>query len=319
MALRFAAVDLGSLTVRLAVAELTGPGRFRVLGHYRRVTGLGEGLARDDTLAPEPMARTLDALNSFAQIMQAEGVKFSLVVATQAVRQARNREVFVGQVQQVLGQPVQVLAPEEEARLSLNGVLSALAPEILASPELVVFDVGGGSSEWALIRQGQTPHYASLPLGVLTLSQAIPLGDPPRTEALAAMMQEIIGRLEAFQQQHLQPYLQGTPRLVGTAGAVTTLAALALVMSTYDASRVNNLILTRKQVEALAELLCRLPEADRARLPGMEPAKAGVMVAGALIILSILEVSRQDSLVVIDAGLLEGVLGEMAAAFKEEK
>jgi exopolyphosphatase/guanosine-5'-triphosphate,3'-diphosphate pyrophosphatase len=100
---------------------------------------------------------------------------------------------------------------------------------------------------------------------------------------------------------------------VGTAGAVTTLAALALKMSRYDASRVNNLILTRTQVAELAALLCRLPEGERARLPGMEPAKAGVMVAGALIVLTILEIFGQDSLITIDAGLLEGVLGEMAA------
>lgn len=318
MALRFAAVDLGSLTVRLAVAELAGPRRFKVLGQYRQVTGLGEGLARNDTLASEPMDRTLKALGSFVQIMQAEGVKVSRVVATQAVRQAQNRDSFVQQIQEVLGLTLHILAPEEEARLSLQGVLSVLAPEIIAAPELVVFDVGGGSAEWALIRQGQPPRFCSLPLGVLTLSQRFPLGDPPQAEALAAMKEEILGRLGEFQQQHLQPYLKGTPRLVGTGGAITTLAALALVMSPYDASRVNNLLLTKGQVAALTELLCRLPEADRARLPGMEPAKAGVMVAGALIILSILEVCRQGSLVVIDADLLVGVLGEMAAEFSQE-
>ncbi|MFZ5450492.1 MAG: exopolyphosphatase [Thermodesulfobacteriota bacterium] len=317
MALRFAAVDLGSLTVRLAVAELTGPRRFKVLGQYRQVTSLGEGLARDETLAPEPMGRTLKALGDFVQIMRDEGVEVTRVVATQAVRQARNREFFIRQVQE-LGLPVRLLAPEEEARLSLNGVLSVLAPEIIAAPELIVFDVGGGSSEWALIRQGQEPQFASLPLGVLTLSQTRPLGDPPRPEALAAMRQEIRGRLEVFHQQNLQPCLLGKPRLVGTAGAVTTLAALALVMSTYDAFRVNNLLLTKGQVAALTELLCRLSAADRARLPGMEPAKSGVMVAGALIILGILEVCQQDSLVVIDAGLLEGALGEMAAEFSQE-
>ncbi|MBI4642841.1 MAG: hypothetical protein HY743_03720 [Deltaproteobacteria bacterium] len=311
MALRFAAVDLGSLTVRLAVAELTGPGRFRVLAHYREVTGLGEGLARNDTLAPEAMTRTLKALKGVVRVMRAQGVDVSRTVATQAVRQSRNREVFVQQVQE-LGLPVRVLPPEEEARLSLKGVLSALAPEFLAAPELVVFDVGGGSSEWALIRQGREPEFASLPLGVLTLSQARPLGDPPRADAVAALKQEIKERLGEFYRQNLQPHLSATPRLVGTAGAVTTLAALALKMRRYEAQRVNNLILTRAQVAELAELLCRLPEAERARLPGMEPAKAGVMVAGVLIVLTILEIFRQDSLVTIDAGLLEGVLGEIA-------
>jgi exopolyphosphatase/guanosine-5'-triphosphate,3'-diphosphate pyrophosphatase len=311
---RFAAVDLGSLTVRLAVAELTGPGRFQVLAHYREVTGLGAGLGRNDHLAPEDMARTLAALKGFVQVLGTQGVEVSRVVATQALRQARNREVFIQQVRE-LGLPVQILAPEEEARLSLKGVLSALAPEFLALPEMVVFDVGGGSSEWALIHPGRKTQFASLPLGVLSLSQAAPLGDPPRPEAVAALQGEIETRLGEFYQQTLQPHLTTAPRLVGTAGAVTTLAALALKMSRYDASRVNNLILTRTQVADLAALLCGLPEAERARLPGLEPAKAGVMVAGSLIILAILQIFRQDSLVVIDAGLLEGVLGEMVEEF----
>jgi len=315
--LRFAAVDLGSLTVRLAVAELTGPGRFKILSHYRQVTGLGEGLARSDDLAPVAMDRTLKALKGFVRVMRAQGVEFFRAVATQAVRQARNRDFFILQVRE-LGLPVRILAPEEEARLSLKGVLSALAPELAAAPELVVFDVGGGSSEWAILGRGREPRFASLPLGVLTLSQARPLGDPPRPDAVAAMKQDLTARLGKFYQENLQPHLTAPPRLVGTAGAVTTLAALALTMVHYEASRVNNLILTREQLAALAETLCRLTEAERARLPGMEPAKAGVMVAGALIVLTILETCRQDSLVAIDAGLLEGVLGEMAEDLRGE-
>jgi len=308
-------VDLGSLTVRLAVAARTAPGRFQVLAHHREVTGLGAGLAQGDTLAPEAMVRTLEALEGFVQVLGAQEVEVSRVVATQALRQARNRDFFIRQVRELLGLPVQILSPEEEARLSLKGVLSALAPEFLAAPELVVFDVGGGSSEWAIVRPGRETQFASLPLGVLYLSQARPLGDPPRPEAVAALQEEIAQRLGDFYQQNLQPHLSATPCLVGTAGAVTTLAALALKMSHYEAARVNNLILTRTQVAALAELLCRLPEMERARLPGMEPAKAGVMVAGALIILTILQIFQQDSLVVIDAGLLEGVLGEMVEEF----
>jgi exopolyphosphatase/guanosine-5'-triphosphate,3'-diphosphate pyrophosphatase len=119
-------------------------------------------------------------------------------------------------------------------------------------------------------------------------------------------------KLQKFYQKFFQPRLEGPPRLVGTAGAVTTLAALSLKMSKYDPNKVNNMIMTRAQVAALAEQLAGLTEAQRALLPGMEAAKAGVMVAGALIILTILQVFKQDLLVVIDAGLLEGVLEQMA-------
>ena len=312
---RFAALDLGSLTVRLAVAETIAGDRFRVVLHRREITGLGQGLALTGELAPEGMDRTLAALKTFQQLMAAQGVKVYRAVGTQALRQAANRQVFLDRVRQDLDLSVEVLAPAEEARLSLAGVLSALNPEVLNAPAVLVFDVGGGSSEFALVRPGKEPVFASLPLGVLTLSQARPLGDPPEPERVAALQAEIAAELGAFYRQRLAPLISVGPRLVGTAGAVTTLAAMQLKLEAYDPSQVNNLVLSRVQVAALAERLARLPAAERARLIGLEPAKAGVMVAGALIVLSLLEVCRQEALVVIDAGLLEGVLQEVARNF----
>ncbi|MFZ5449463.1 MAG: hypothetical protein ACOZFS_12575 [Thermodesulfobacteriota bacterium] len=311
----FAAIDVGSLTVRLAVAESLPESRFRVLLHRREITGLGQGLAATGELAPEGMARTLAALKDFQQVMASQQVGAYRAVGTQALRQARNRQVFLDMVRNDLGLAVEVLTPEEEARLALAGVLSALDSQVLTAPAVLVFDVGGGSSEFALVRPGQEPVFASLPLGVLTLSQARPLGDPPQPDKVAALKKELATRLLVFYQERIEPNLQTAPRLVGTAGAVTTLAAMHLQLREYDADKVNNLFLTRIQVAGLAELMCGLPEADRARLVGIEPAKAGVMVAGALIVLAILDVCHQDSLVVIDAGLLEGVLQEMALKF----
>ncbi len=310
--LRVAALDLGSLTVRLAVGEAGETGRVRVLRQHREVTGLGEGLAQTGVLAPEAMARTLKPLKGFVRELKAQGVARCQAVGTQALRQAQNREVFLKELAD-LGLQVRLLSSAEEARLTLKGVLSALRPEFLQAPALVVFDVGGGSSEFTLIRPGREPIFAGLPLGVLTLSQARPLGDPPRPEAVAALEQEITRELESFYQASFEHLLPKPPRLVGTAGAVTTLAAMSLKMSPYDPDRVNNTILTRGQVEELAALLARLPEAERARLPGMEAAKAGVMVAGALIVLTILKTFRQEALITIDAGLLEGVLEEMVS------
>ena len=151
---RFAALDLGSLTVRLAVAERTPSGEIRVLRHRREITGLGQGLALTGELAPEGMARTLAALKDFQEVMAAQQVTFYRAVGTQALRQARNRQVFLDQVRDSLGLTVEVLAPEAEARLSLAGVLTTLAPDVIAAPEVLVFDVGGGSSEFALSAPG---------------------------------------------------------------------------------------------------------------------------------------------------------------------
>jgi len=312
---RFAALDLGSLTVRLAVAEDRGGGKFRMLAHRREITGLGRGLAATNALAPEGITRTLKALQDFKQVMAAQGVKVYRAVGTQALRQARNREAFLAEVRASLGLAVEVITPEAEARLALTGVLSALAPEVSAAPAVLVFDVGGGSTEFALVQSGREPVFAGLPLGVLTLSQARPLGDPPVPAKLAALKEELAARLGSFYEEALRPHLTAAPRLVGTAGAVTTLAAMHLKLREYDPDKVNNLILTRPQVAELAARVARLPEAARAALPGIEPAKAGVMVAGALMVLTILTVCRRDSLVVIDAGLLEGVLDDLARNF----
>jgi exopolyphosphatase/guanosine-5'-triphosphate,3'-diphosphate pyrophosphatase len=312
---RFAALDLGSLTVRLAVAEAIPPGKFRLLTHRREITGLGQGLAATGELAPEGMARTLAALKDFQQVMAAHHVALYRAVGTQALRQAGNRHVFLDQVRDTLGLAVEVLTPEAEARLSLTGVLSALAPQVLAAPAVMVFDVGGGSTEVALVRFGREPVFASLPLGVLTLSQARPLGDPPQPARVAALKEELAARLGIFYKEAIKPHLDGDPCLVGTAGAVTTLAAMQLELKEYDPNKINNLTLSRTQVAALAGLMARLSEAERGRLAGIEPGKAGVMVGGALIVLTILEICRQDSLVVIDAGLLEGVLREIAWKF----
>ena len=309
---RLAAIDLGSLTLRLAMAEVTGQGGFVFPKHYREITALGQGLVETGNLAPEAITRTLTALEGFVRKTQEFGATRVQAVATQAVRQAANREDFLSQVEE-LGIPARLLSPEEEARLTLQGVLSALDQQYLEAGPLVVFDVGGGSSEFVLLRSEAEPWFAGLPLGVLTLSQAFPVGDPPEPDRVAVLEQEIKERLQKFYVENFAHQLPKPPTLVGTAGAVTTLAAMALKMEDYDPQRVNNLILHKSQIEGLASHILALPEAARARLPGLEAGKAGVMVAGVLIVINILRVFGRDSLVVIDAGLLEGLLNQMAA------
>jgi exopolyphosphatase/guanosine-5'-triphosphate,3'-diphosphate pyrophosphatase len=307
-----AAVDIGSLTVHLAVAEVLGPGRFQVIWHHREITGLGREVAETGALSRADQDRTLEALKDFAREMAARGVDRGQGVATQAVRQARNGPEFLRAAAAGLKLPVRLLTPEEEAHLALSGVLTALEAQYREAGSLVVFDVGGGSSEFILVQRGQEPVFAGLPLGVLSLSRTRPLGDPPRADKVAVLREELFGELQNFYQEHFQELLESPPKLVGTAGSVTTLAAMAQEMAAYDPKRVNNYILKKHQVAELAERLAALPEKERARLPGIEPAKAGVMVAGALIIQTILEVFGQEHLVVVDAGLLEGVLAELA-------
>lgn len=312
MRTRIAAIDLGSLTVRLAVAEVAKPGHFQVIRHRREITGLGRGLSASGSLDPEARENTLRALREFAREITALEAERGQGAATQAVRQARDGREFLREAREILKFPVRLLTPEEEARLTLKGVLSALNPAYL-SHTLLVFDVGGGSSEFTLVRPGKEPVFAGLPLGVLSLSQARPLGDPPQPAKVAALQGELLRDFQKFFHQYFPDLFSEKANLAGTAGAVTTLAALALEMAHYDPDRVNNFILTRKRLAELRERLASLSEAERARLPGIEPEKAGVMVAGALLVEAILTGSGQDHLVTIDAGLLEGLLAELAS------
>ncbi len=309
---RLAAVDIGSLTVRLAVAEAAEPGKFQVLLHRREITGLGREVDATGALSPADQDRTLQALEGFAREMAARGVATAQAVATQAVRQAQNGQEFMESAARVLNLPVRLLTPEEEARLTLAGVLSALDPKYTEAGPLLVFDLGGGSLEFILVRPGQEPIFAGLPLGVLSVSRAKPLGDPPQAVIVDDLKRELRRAVQDFYQRQFRKFVETPPTLVGTAGTVTTLAAMAQEMAEYDPQRVNNYILSRSLVEEMAEVLSLLPEKKRALIPGLEPAKAEVMVAGALIVQAVLAISGQDHLVCVDAGLLEGVLAEVA-------
>jgi exopolyphosphatase/guanosine-5'-triphosphate,3'-diphosphate pyrophosphatase len=309
---RIAAIDLGSLTVRLAVAEVEEPGKFRVILHRRAITGLGREVATTGRIDKADQDRTLEALRGFAQEMAGHEVARGLAVATQAVRQAFNGEEFLQAAQEVLPVPLRLLAPEEEAQLTMQGVLSALDPKYRDAGPILIFDVGGGSSEFVLVRPEDEPRFAGLPIGVLSMTRARPLGDPPQRYRVEDLKRELRSSLLRFYQPHFGVLLSKPPILVGTAGSVTTLAALDQDMTEYDPQRINNYVLSKQDITDMATLLAALPEKERAELPGIEPEKAGVMVAGALIIQTILSVTCQDHLVVIDAGLLEGVLAEVA-------
>lgn len=298
--------------MRLAVAEVEEPGKFRVILHRREVTGLGREVDATGEISRADQARTLEALRGFSGEMAGLGAAKGLGVATHAVRQARNGKEFLQAAQEVLGVPVRLLSPEEEAHLTMQGVLSALDPKYPAAGPVLIFDVGGGSSEFILVRPEADPVFAGLPLGVLSVSRARPLGDPPEPHKVEDLKRELKRALQNFYQPQFGVQLAKPPTLVGTAGSVTTLAAIAQDMAEYDPQRVNNYILTKQELAELAALLAALPEEERARLPGLEPAKAGVMVPGALIVQAILAVTGQDHLVAIDAGLLEGVLAEAA-------
>jgi exopolyphosphatase/guanosine-5'-triphosphate,3'-diphosphate pyrophosphatase len=310
--MRVAAIDLGTNTVRLLVADVAaGAGDWRPVLADQRVTRLGEGLAAAGRLVEPATRRTADAVAAYVEQARAAGAARLVVVATSAVREAANGAAFTAALERRTGVPVQVISGDEEARLTLAGVRHGLDRRPPESSLMLVFDIGGGSTEFILARGETVLAASSLRLGVVPLAERFPFDGPvdwPRYNAMAA---EIRDRLAGEVAAAIR---SGRPeRLVGTAGTVTTLAALDLGLAAYDPGRVQGHALTRVAVERLLARFGGLSAAERGRLPCLEPGRADLIVAGTAIVLATMTLVDVDVLVVSDAGLREGILAQLTA------
>jgi exopolyphosphatase / guanosine-5'-triphosphate,3'-diphosphate pyrophosphatase len=310
---RLATIDLGTNTVRLLVVEVSegeaGHEGWRALHQTQRVTRLGEGQAAAGRLLPEPMRRTAAAVTEFARAARELGASSVRIVATSAVREAGNRGEFVARLEAEAGEPVEVVSGEDEARLTLLGVTSGL-PALGAS--FVLFDIGGGSTEFVLPRAGAPAAAVSLRLGVVPLGEEWGEPGPVRWDRFARMREAIDRCLAAEVPDTITE--AAAAELVGTAGTVTTLAALDLGLAAYDAARVHGHRLTRAAVERELARLGALSVGDRGRLPCLEPGRADVIIPGIAICLAVMARFRREHLVVSDRGLREGILCERLGA-----
>ncbi len=303
--MRLAAIDLGTNTVRLLVGEADDRGAYRPLHADQEITRLGEGLRPAGYLHPGPMQRTLDVLRRFRDAAVSHEAAEIAVVGTSALREAKNREDFLVRAEKEAGVTVRVISGEEEARLTLLGVQAALP--ILAGRPFLLMDIGGGSTEFLLV-QGETIRATvSTGLGVVKLTEAHLRTDPPFPPELAAIREVASGRLTSLRDREISGLGRGE-LFVGTAGTVTSLAAIDLELVPYDPSRINGHRLSRARVAQLLERLAHLPLALRRDMRGLEPARADVILAGAVICLAAMETLGYQEIIVSDGGLREGIL-----------
>jgi exopolyphosphatase / guanosine-5'-triphosphate,3'-diphosphate pyrophosphatase len=301
---RLATVDLGTNTVRLLVVESIG-GVWRPLHQTQRVTRLGQGQAAAGRLLPEPMRRTAAVVAEFCREAHGWGAEAVRIVATSAVREATNREEFVAWIETQTGERVEVVSGEDEARLTLKGVASGL-PSL--GSLFVLFDIGGGSTEFVLARDGAPAAAVSLRLGVVSLQEEWDERGPVPWERFRRMQERVEHRLIDEVPEGIRA---ACGELVGTAGTVTTLAALDLDLPAYDAARVHGHRLTRASVERLLARLGALGVDERARLPCLEPGRADVIIPGIAICLATMTCVHREAVVVSDRGLREGILCEL--------
>ena len=316
----YGALDLGTNNCRLLIAAPTGPREqagFRVVESFSRIVRLGEGLSLTGRLDPAAMERALVALQICAdKVRRRQVVKLS-AVATQACRGAENGEAFIAEVKRRTGLDLRVIDPAEEARLSVAGCLNLL--DRTADAALVI-DVGGGSTELSWVDlaawrarggAGAPPvrGWMSLPLGVVTLAERFP-EQGERHPWFRAMVEHVRAGLAAFPERDALAavFMAGGGHLVGTSGAITSLAGLHLGLPRYDRNRVDGLWLTDADCAAAADHLLALDPSERAKSPCIGADRADLVLAGAAILQAVQETWPCPRVRVADRGLREGLL-----------
>lgn len=309
----FAALDLGTNNCRLLIARPYKSG-FRVLDAFSRTVRLGEDVERGGVLTPVAMDRTMAAVGICADKIRRRGVTKFRAIATQACREARNGRSFVRRVEAETGIPIEIISPQEEARLAAVGCM----PLVDRRCDLaLVFDIGGGSTEliWldvAAARGPRRPHilaWASLPCGVMNLAERFGAPRIPR-DAYPHMVAEVTRRLAEFRDlEGLNGRLDGARvHTLGTSGTVTTLAGVSLGLEKYDRSRVDGVWLEGEEVLGLCARLGAMEYEERAAAPCIGPDRANLVLAGCAILEAIHGQWPCPRLRVADRGLREGML-----------
>ncbi|HLT29606.1 MAG TPA: Ppx/GppA family phosphatase [Myxococcaceae bacterium] len=301
---RFATIDIGTNSVLLLVAERDQEGRFSPVLERAALTRLGRGVDGTRRLSEEGITQTLAAVEAFAKEARALDIEGLAVSATSAARDATNGDQFLEEARRIADVEVEIISGDAEARL----VWLAVQADFGGS-NLCVVDIGGGSTEVIYgTAQGQRTYARSLDVGSVRLTERFLPSDPPSPEGLAHLLR-FLG--EEFAQL---PHPPAGATVVGTAGTVTTLLSIRDGIEPYDASRVHGARLTKADLVALIERLSRMPLEERRQVKGLEPARADVIVAGALILLAALERLGADVCVVGDRGVRWGLLQERFGA-----
>jgi len=304
---RVAAIDCGTNSLRLLVADLSASGDIDIdIDIVRRmeIVRLGEGVDRTGGFAPAAIERTRAVLADYAVQLRALGAERVRMVATSASRDVANRAEFVEMVHRTLGQEPEVISGEEEARLSFAGSTRSLAG--VAPPYLVV-DIGGGSTEFVLGERSVT-HAVSVDIGCVRLTERHLHSDPPTATEVAAATADAQAGL-ALAAASVPLTSAGT--LVGLAGSVTTVAALALGLPGYDPVRIHHARIGYDRVAEVTGMLLRATREERAALPVMHPGRVDVIGAGALVLRTVMAAAGAQSVVVSEHDILDGIAGSL--------
>lgn len=301
---RVAAVDCGTNSIRLLVADVDPVvGTLADLDRRMTIVRLGQGVDRTGRLAPEALERTFAACRGYAEVVQELGAERLRFVATSASRDAENRDEFVDGVREILGVEPEVVTGDEEAHLSFTGATRELGGADASETPYLVVDIGGGSTEFVL---GSTDVDAarSVDVGCVRMTERHLHSDPPSENETAAARKDIEAAIDRAAE--VVP-LERARTLVGLAGSVTTVAAMALDLPEYDSERIHRSRISAEQVHDVAIRLLAMTREQRAALPFMHPGRVDVIGGGALVLRTLLERTGSDAVVTSEHDILDGI------------
>ncbi|MFE5094794.1 exopolyphosphatase [Streptomyces sp. NPDC056638] len=306
---RVAAIDCGTNSIRLLVADADpSTGELVELDRRMEIVRLGQGVDRTGRLAPEALERTFAACREYAEVIKEHGAQKIRFVATSASRDAENRDEFVRGVLDILGVEPEVISGDQEAEFSFTGATKELAGrDHLAKPYLVV-DIGGGSTEFVVgddhVRAARSVDIGCVRMTERHLVHDGVVSDPPTPGQIAAIRADIDAALDLAEES---VPLTGAATLVGLAGTVTTVAAIALGLDVYDSEAIHHSRISLDQVQEITGRLLASTHAERAAIGAMHPGRVDVITSGALILLAVMKRAGAQEIVVSEHDILDGI------------
>jgi exopolyphosphatase/guanosine-5'-triphosphate,3'-diphosphate pyrophosphatase len=301
---RLAAVDMGTNSTRLLVADSDGAGAagpLRTVERHMHITRLGQGVDASRRLHPDAIERTLAVLRKYRDLMDSTGVEGVRATATSAARDAANRDELLRPAGAILGATVELLSGQDEGRLTFLGATTGLD---VPAPHLVV-DIGGGSTEF-IVGNGTPEGVMSVDVGCVRLTEAWLHSDPPSPEELSQAISVVQAYLDDVDRD--LPAAGQARTLIGVAGTVTTVAAVEIGLAEYDPEVLHHFRLTRTAAEDVFRTLATEPVADRRHNPGLEPARVDVIVGGAAVLVAVMRHWGFEEMIVSEADILDGLV-----------
>jgi exopolyphosphatase/guanosine-5'-triphosphate,3'-diphosphate pyrophosphatase len=308
---RVGAVDLGTNSTRLLVADVDD-GRISDLARETRITRLGEGVDERRRLLPGPIARVRNVLTDFRRTAESLGVERTLAIATSAVRDAENGEAFLGEIEWSYGFATRLLSGHEEALLTFRGVTS----ERTLEQGTVIVDIGGGSTEFVAGERDGIRWHDSLDIGSGRLTERFLGSDPPTAAEVDAAAAAVRGLLAERVPEEIR---SDTSSVIGVAGTITSLSALALGLDEYDRDRVHGSELSAHGLDEQLRRLASVPLEERRRIRPLDPDRAPVIVGGAIIAREVLAFFGLDKLEISERDILDGAALAAAELPAEEE